>query len=322
MQAATLLSPKLVELGRALFVEPRLSADGTMSCASCHQPAKAFSDGLATARGVHGRTGTRNTPSLLNVSFNRTLFWDGRGEALASHAMDAVFNPMELGMESFEQARRAVTDIPALSLLFFEAFEKSLDSATREDMSNALSAYLESLVSGNSVFDRFFFGHHVGEMPASAVRGLELFRGRAGCVRCHTMDENSALFSDQQFHSVGVGHAQVERRLPELVARVQALDSERLGHAALSSAEIGALGRFLVTKKPADIGKFRTPSLRNVALTAPYMHDGSVATLEEAVELEMGYRGLSDGSRATLTADERNDLVEFLKALTSSTNAQ
>jgi cytochrome c peroxidase len=289
---------KAVEAGRRLFSDTRLSADGHVSCATCHQPSRAFTDGRATSLGVAGKIGTRNTPSLVNILFARPLFWDGRGEALAVHVLDPLYNPVEHGLSGAGELKR-------------------LAAADSADVGNALAAFLRAQVAGDSPFDRYYFGKRKNAMSASAVRGLDLFRGRAGCAACHTIDKGSALFTDQQFHSLGIGMEKVERKLPALAARVRAADPAKLGHLVLGDAEIATLGRFVATGKPADIGKFRTPSLRNVALTAPYMHDGSMATLEAAIELEANYRLLASGRPVTLSVEDKADLVEFLKALTS-----
>jgi cytochrome c peroxidase len=287
-----------IEAGRRLFLDARLSADGRVSCASCHQPARAFTDGRTTSQGVAGKIGTRNTPSLLNIAFSRHLFWDGRGEALAVHALDPLYNPVEHGLSGADELRR-------------------LAAAETADVGNALAAFLRTQIAGDSPFDRYYFGKRKNAMSASAVRGLDLFRGRAGCAACHTIDKESALFTDQQFHSLGIGMDKIERKLPSLAARVRAFDPAKLGHLVLGDADVAALGRFVATQKAADIGKFRTPSLRNVALTAPYMHDGSVPTLEKAIEIESIYRLLSSGKPVLLSAADQADLIEFLKALTS-----
>jgi cytochrome c peroxidase len=309
-------SPQMVEMGRRIFFDARLSADGKVSCAFCHQPSKAFTDGRATSLGAYGQVSSRNTPSLLNVSLSKVLFWDGRGAALSEHAIDALFNPVEHGLKDFEQVKQTISSDDSLAKLFFSAFRKAPETAWASDIRQAVAAYLETLRSGNSPFDLYFYGKKAGAMPASAARGLELFRGRGGCSSCHTIETSWALFSDQGFHSLGIGRERFERQLPALVSRLQSIDPDRLGHYVLAEPDLAALGRFAVSRKPQDLGKFRTPSLRNVALTAPYMHDGSVATLEEAIDLELYYRSFS-GRPILLSPDEKQDLAEFLRALTS-----
>jgi len=297
--------PRLVALGKALFFEPALSADGATSCASCHDPAKAFSDGRVTSRGVGGAVGARNTPSLLNVKFHKSFFWDGRGGSLEANVMDPLFNPVEHGLSGIEELGRRMALSPRLA------------RAEQSEIGKALAAYLRTF-SADSAFDRYYFGGRKDAITLSAVRGFELFRGRAGCVECHRIDKDSAPFTDHDFHSLGIGIREIERKVPTLVARLRSLRDRPIGHVVLADPELAALGRFAVTLKPADIGKFRTPSLRNVAVTAPYMHDGSVATLEEAIDLETSYRNLSPGrARFVLTAQDRMDLVEFLRTLTS-----
>jgi cytochrome c peroxidase len=185
-------------------------------------------------------------------------------------------------------------------------------------VAQALASYERTLLAGNSPFDRYYYQHEPQALSPAAVRGLALFRGRAGCANCHTIGEQNALFSDQEFHNIGL-----KRHRTQLAAlSLSWLRSKALGisydQATLSEPGIAELGRFLATGEPRDLGAFRTPSLRNVARTAPYMHDGSVATLEEAVELEMYYRSSRPGQPPlVLTEQEKADLVAFLRALDS-----
>lgn len=207
-------------------------------------------------------------------------------------------------------------DYPAL---FREVFGLAAADIRPAHVGQALAAYERTLVAGNSPFDRYAYGHDKTALTPSAVRGLELFRGRANCVACHSIDATSALFTDNRFHSLSVGMAGLSDRLPALttaIARAKEAGGS-LDRLVLDAQDVANLGRFVHTLEPADIGKFRTPSLRNAALTAPYMHDGSVATLREAVELEIYYRGAEAGRPLVLTPREKDDLVAFLEALTS-----
>jgi cytochrome c peroxidase len=184
----------------------------------------------------------------------------------------------------------------------------------------ALAAYERTLIAGGSAFDRFQYGHQSEALSAAQARGLELFRGRARCATCHLIGTSFALFTDEQFHmSPGGLPSSVTTHLPSLARSVVEAthDHSRLERLIATDSDIAALGRFIVTRNPADIGKFRTASLRNVALTAPYMHDGSVTTLEDAVDAELYSRTPSASYPIALTVSERQDLVEFLKSLTS-----
>ncbi len=306
-------------LGQKLFFDKRLSADGATSCATCHQPARAFADGLPVAIGAFGKKGTRNTPSLLNVKFSTSLFWDGRRQSLEEQALEPLINPVEHGLQDISALLSILRTDGSYQKYFAEAFDVQSEKISGAHAAAALAAFQRSLVATDSPFDRFQRLDEGKALPASAQRGLQLFQDQAQCASCHTIGASSASFSDEQFHSLSVGFKRIESKLADLTKRIvkeRALASP-LDHTILNDAEIAELGRFVVTLNPADIGKFRTPSLRNVALTYPYMHDGSVATLEEAVDLEVYYRSTQNGRPLVLTPAERSDLLEFLRALTS-----
>ena len=307
-----------VALGRALFLDARLSADGATSCASCHQSERAFTDGLALARGVHARLGTRNAPSLLNVAFNTSLFWDGRRSTLEEQAMDPLLNPREHGLGTEADVLQRLREHHAAG--FRSVFGVAPESIRPSHFAMALASFQRSLLAGNSAFDRFAYRDEPAALSASAQRGLALFKGQAQCASCHTIGPSSALFTDQQFHSLSVGMKRIQDRLPALtmqVARAHA-QGRQLDETILREEDVAELGRFAFTLQPQDLGKFRTPSLRNVALTAPYMHDGSVATLEEAIDLEIYYRGVAQARPLLLTPTDKADLLAFLRALTSA----
>jgi cytochrome c peroxidase len=309
----------IIALGRRLFFDPRLSLDGAISCASCHQPQKAFSDGRRVAHGIGGQEGTRNTPSLLNVAYNLTEFWDGRRPSLETQALDPLTNPLEHGLKDENDLMDRIRSDPSYMTEFSAAFALDAASITSSHVAQALASYERTLIAGGSPFDRFYFGHDRTALNPAAERGLALFRGAAQCSTCHVIAQKAALFTDNQFHSVNVGLPRIAPRLAEITTRVVAVRNAgtRIDAVILSDRDISELGRFVVTLDPADIGKFRTPSLRNVALTAPYMHDGSVATLKEAVERELYEHTNQSGRPLILTPQEKEDLVAFLNALTS-----
>lgn len=307
-----------IALGRAIFDDKRFSADGTVSCATCHRKELAHSDGLSVAEGVQKRKGTRNAPSLVNVAYLTSLFWDGRRESLEAQAQDPFVNPAEHALDDQQALLDRVRGDREYTAAFDRVFGIQPGAITMDHVVMALAAFQRTLVAGDSLFDRYQYGGDKSVLSPSAVRGLSLFRGRADCAKCHTIGPTSALFTDQAFHSLGVGFKRIEPRLADVAAHAFNTGGNKQGHRLDVQADLSELGRFMVTKKGADIGHFKTPSLRNVAMTAPYMHDGSIPTLEAAVELEVYYRGIEAGRPLILTPQEKSDLVDFLKALTSS----
>lgn len=305
-------------LGKLLFADKRLSADGKVSCATCHVPAKALSDGLPVAVGVHGQRGHRNTPSLWNVASLPSQFWDGRRTTLEKQALDPLLNPREHGMQREDAIVSIIRSDAQYRAAFASAFGLSPNEINPKHIAIALATFERTLISNDSPFDRFLYKAESAAMSEAAIRGLDLFRGRAECATCHSVGEREASLTDHQFHSLGVSFETIAPRLADITQRVSAVDGRDLDQLIAADANVAALGRFAVTKDPRDIGKFRTPSLRNVALTAPYMHDGSVPTLEAAIDSEVYYRGLERGRPLILTPREKADLVAFLNALTGS----
>ena len=277
------LSEAKIALGRKLFFDDELSADRTMSCSSCHQPEHYFTDGRTRPLGVDGRERPRNVPTILNAAYGRAFFWDGRASSLE----EQVLMPFgrELGIPADELVVR-LGDRHDYREAFRKAFGDEVISPRL--VSHALATYVRSLRSGDAPFDRFLNGDP-GAISTDAKRGFRLFVGRANCGVCHL----PPLFTDHQFHNTGVSWGSDD------------------------------VGRFSVTGQKVDSGKFKTPSLRNVAMTAPYMHDGSIATLEEVLEHYVG-GGVSNPNLdeeikpLELTTDERRQLIAFLESLTSS----
>jgi cytochrome c peroxidase len=310
----------LAAIGQRLFFDKRLSADGTVSCGSCHIREKQFSDGRPRGIGIAGQVGTRNTPSLLNVVYATSLFWDGRADTLEAQAVLPLTNLREHGLS----AESAVLEIVAKDPEYRRGFAQALGprDLSVNDVLAAIGGFERTLLSGDSPADRFMYAGDQLALSNSAMRGLTLFRGRARCATCHTIGDTSALYTDLSFHvsplglppTANAGLVELTQRMVELRTRndVMALNSLVVG-----DSDFAALGRFVVTGNPRDIGLFKTPSLRNVALTAPYFHDGSVATLAEAVDVELYSRGDAIRYPIVLTMQEKEDLVEFLKALSS-----
>jgi cytochrome c peroxidase len=302
-------------LGERLFFDATLSADGTVRCATCHLPERAFTDGKPTAVGVAGRGATRNTPSLIDVAVRSSLTWDGRETRLETQVLRPFTQSREHGLRDADQLLDKIRRNHAYREALAAAFDTG--NVTLPQVAAALAVYLRTFSSGSSAYDRFVAGD-AGALTESARRGLELFRGAAGCAECHHIAGRHAAFTDENFHRVGVGLPTIASRLPELTARVAASSADQIDTWVFEDRDVAALGRFLVTRDPRDIGAYRTPSLRNVAVTAPYMHDGSVATLGEAVKLEVYYRVQERGRPLALSLADQADLVEFLIALTDA----
>ncbi len=313
------LTGEKVELGRKLYFDKRLSIDDSVSCATCHDPEKGFADGRKVALGIKDLKGTRNSPTVLNAALFEVQFWDGRAPTLEEQAKQPLINPVEMGMPSHEALVEKLKGIAEYREAFGKVFGGEIDI---NKVVMAVAAFERTLLSGNSPFDRFVYEQEKGALSPAAQRGLELFRGKARCVTCHEITDFFASFSDNKFHNVGVG---VDKEVIELMRRAEKgedLVKEGAVEAA-KKAKLSELGRFIVTGKVSDLGAFKTPSLRDIALTAPYMHDGSEATLEDVVELYN--RGgnpnphLDGGIRPlNLTEEEKAALVEFMKSLTSS----
>ena len=310
-------SSALVSLGRRLFFDKRLSRDGSVACSTCHAPALAFSDGRALSVGVFQATNTRNAPSLLNLMYTPVFMWDGRRTTLDEQVVAPFTNAREHGLPSHADLL-ALVRTERYREDFVKVFPGEADSPQLRDIHAAIAAYIRTLRAGDSAFDRYFFAGDKSALTETAKRGLELFRGPARCTQCHEIESNSALFTDHRFHRVGIGGTKLSADLAQTTRRAMSIPRDQLDETITADGSIAALGRFLVTRDPKDIGKYRTPSLRNVALTAPYMHDGSVATLREAIDSEVYYRSNESGRPLILTPRQREDLLAFLNALTSA----
>ncbi len=293
-----------IALGRKLFFEKMLSRDHTLSCASCHDPKAGMADPNPVSAGFLKLKGNRNAPTVLNAAYNPTQFWDGRALSLEQQTEGVVNNPIEFAHSLIGVERRL-----AASPAYVKLFEKAWGPGpiTYEMTAKSIASYERTLVSGNSKFDRYYYGGDKSAMPESAIRGLKFYLNpslkAANCVSCHRIDEEHSTFGEERFHNTGV-----------------AFDPKSL--------KILDMGRWAVTKDPTLVGAFRTMTLRNIALTAPYMHDGSMKTLEEVIDFyfdggrpnqyishDMPAAGLPEIPKAE-QAQAKKDLVEFLKCLT------
>jgi cytochrome c peroxidase len=310
---------ELVDLGRKLFFDRRLSSNGTMSCAMCHVPEEGFtSNASRTAVGMEGKSLPRNAPSLYNVAWQRALFHDGREKSLVGQVWSPLLNPDEMANPSVGHVLGRIRGLPD----YKGAFEKLFagQRASRMRVGVAIAAFETTLISGNSRFDRRWYGGEAAALSEQELAGLELFRGKGGCATCHIIGARDALFSDGRYHITGAGSvAHAARFTVPLAPGVSTeLSDAQLGSFAVH--EPPDLGRFQITRKPQDRRAFKTPSLRNVSRSAPYMHDGTLATLEDVVEFYDRGGGAIAGKSALLKplglreADKRT-LVAFLKAL-------
>jgi cytochrome c peroxidase len=315
----TPLLTQLQVLGKKLFFDKSLSASGQVSCATCHQPQLMFSDGKPVGSVGDVLKGSRNTPSLLDVGAQRSLFWEGRRANLEDQALDPLLNPLEHGLASEKALVTVIKKNEAYVKAFREIASLSPNDIRPRDVAIALAAYEATLKSGENAFDRYLAGDS-SAIEHSVRRGWLLFNGRAQCTRCHVAEGARPLFTDHQFHTVSVGLSRIEGRVASLSTQLAQLskDDRLRDRKLVADADIAQLGRYLVTANPKDIGKFKTPGLRNVALTAPYMHDGSVATLRQAVEVEVYYRSAQEDLPLVLTPIEIDDLLSFLKSLSQA----
>jgi len=317
-------TPEKIALGKRLFEDKRFSADGTVSCATCHDPQKAFADGLATSEGIKKLKGTRNAPTVVNAAYYDSQFWDGRRSSLEEQSKDPLINPIEHGLPSHGPILETIRGDGSYPSQFKSVFGVAPQQITIDHVAKAIASFERNVISGDSPFDRFLYGGDKTALSESAIRGLEIYRTKGRCQDCHTIGQTNATFTDNKFHNLGVGFKRLESRAIQIANafRKAKQEGKDIDKAVLGDQEISELGRFVVTLRPSDIGAFKTSTLRNIAVTAPYMHDGSIQTLEEVIELYN--RGgesnpfLDSGIRPlNLTDQEKADLLAFLKSLTS-----
>ena len=314
-------TPAKIALGKALFFDDRLSADGKISCDHCHSPEKGFTDQLPTSMGIHAQFGQRNAPSILNALFNVTQFWDGRSPTLEAQIEGPVTNPVEMGMKTTDDAVAAVKADPMYVKQFQEVFGHEPNFS---DIERAIASYERTQLAFDSPFDRFINGDP-NAINDSAKRGWAIFNGKGRCMSCHGWNPTQPLFTDQKFHNIGVSahksdFVPLARKALDVLSQTGG-GSEQIDKLAIGT-DMSGLGRFLVTKQPHDIGGFRTMSLRNLLVTEPYFHDGSQATLWDTID-HYNKGGVQnpylDGGIVPLglTEQEEDDLIAFLASLTS-----
>jgi cytochrome c peroxidase len=316
-------TPEKIALGQKLFFDGRLSADNTVACATCHDPARAFTDGRPVSIGIHGRAGQRNAPTILNALYNKTQFWDGRAKTLEEQASFPIINSFEMGQPTLDAAVTKLGGIEEYKQAFQKVFGRPLNGP---DLLRAIAAYERTLISFNSPFDHFIAGDQ-NAINESAKRGWELFNTKARCNKCHALTETQrdvTNFTDFDFHNIGIGILRhdvvpLARKAEQEIAsgHLEAVDR------AAIQTDMSVLGRFLITRKEVDIAAFKTPIFRNILLTGPYFHDGSQETLWDVMDHYNKGDGLKDPwldediQPLALTEAEIDDLVAFLVSLTS-----
>jgi cytochrome c peroxidase len=285
-----------VELGKMLYFDPRLSISGELSCATCHDPSLGYSNGAPFAVGHDHAVGGRNSPTVLNAAFATTQFWDGRAPSLEEQAG----GPMTAGVEMAgipEEIVQKLAKIPEYRELSMAAFGEYLSFS---NIRKAIATFERTILAGNSAFDKYYYGDDKEALTGAALRGKEIFDNpdKGNCKKCHTYTKTDGYFSDNQFHNVGIG-----------------FDKK------LKKGEKYDMGRYDVTKKKEDKGRFRTPTLRNISQTAPYFHDGRTYSLAEAAEICLN--GIANDNldpeykvKRKLTKQEISDLVAFMESLT------
>ncbi len=320
-----------IALGEKLFNDKRFSATGEVACANCHAADKAFTDSpLVTSEGINKLTGTRNAPTVVNAAYFGSQFWDGRSPSLEDQSLHPFVNPVEMGLPDHEPILKIVRSDPEYVAAFKTVFDKSGDQVTMTEVTQAIAAFERTQVAGDSPFDRYFYAGEKNALSEQQVRGFDLFVNQGRCESCHIIEQTQALFTDNRFHNIGVGINDIQQGVPELAGEFMKakMNLSEVDQKVLSDKRTSELGRFAISKDFDDLGSFKTPTLRNVAATAPYMHDGSVKTLRDAV---VHYKNggvtnegdpvndfLSGGIRPLdLTDQQIDDLVAFMEALTS-----
>ena len=325
-------TPEKIALGDKLFHDQRFSTTGEVSCSTCHDKAKAFTDGpLSVSEGIDKLTGTRNAPTVLNAAYMKTQFWDGRSPSLEDQALHPFINPVEHGLPNHQPILDIVRSDPEYVTAFEAVFAIEGSETTMDEVTKAIAAFERTQVFGNSPFDRYYYFSDTRALTKQQVRGLDIFINQGRCVSCHLIEQTQALFTDNRFHNIGVGINTIQQDVPQLTHAFLEADYTlaEVDVQVLGDPRTSELGRFAVVRDFNDLGAFKTSTLRNIALTAPYMHDGSIKTLKDVVvhynnggvtnEGDPVNDFLSGGIRPLNLSDEQiDDLVAFMEALTSA----
>lgn len=324
-------SPEKIKLGDRLYHDKRLSADGKVSCSTCHEESKGFTDNLPVSKGFEGKTGTRSAPTVINAAYYTSQFWDGREPDLEGQAKGPFINPVEGGLASHEVLLDKIRADKKYDADFKKVFGVSGKKITIDHVTRAIASFERTIIAGNSAFDRYQFASDTNALSPAAQRGLDIFINKGRCVSCHRIEQTQALFTDNRFHNIGVGFKKIQNQENKTAAAfVKKKHNSKfdLDTEVLTNEHVSELGRFAVTENLTQVGAFKTPTLRNLTLTAPYMHDGSLKTLADVVDFyNNGGRnkdtdplsGFQSGGIRPLKLDdkEKKDLVAFLESLTS-----
>ena len=309
-----------VELGKRLFFDRRLSVNGTLSCALCHIPEQGFAQNqLTTPVGFKGRSVKRNSPTLLNVAYRKILFFDGREFSLENQVWSPLLSAREMGNVSIGSVINRLQHLDNYATAFKNVYA---DGITAYNIGSALAAYEQTLVAADSPFDQWYFGKNDSAVDDNVKHGFTLFI-RHGCNQCHTIEDHHAQFTDDDFHNTGVGFARTMQgqvrgtRIIKLTETITIRTTE-----SFEADNLNDLGRYEMTGRAMDKWKYRTPTLRNIALTAPYMHDGSLSSLDEVILFYVNGGIPNDGldnkiKPLNLNREEIRLLVSFLQSLTS-----
>ena len=316
-----------ITLGRKLFFDRRLSINQTMSCAMCHIPEQGFtSNELRTAIGVEGRSVKRNSPTVLNVGFLDVLFHDGRDFSLETQYVAPLTSRVEMANPSAGSVVSMLNDLEEYQSMFDAAFGAP---ASLDRIGMALGSYQRTLVAADTAFDRWYFGGQPHAMTAQQIRGFDVFDGKGGCTSCHLIEDDYAVFTDQLFHDTGYGWQREQERqnppetVPIELANGVFVDVDFSVVQSVGLEQQSDFGRYEVTEAPEDLWKIRTSPLRNVALTAPYMHDGNLSSLRDVIEFyNQGVQNHPQQDQRIqpldLSNNDINDLEAFLRSLTAS----
>lgn len=324
-------TPEKIALGEVLFNDKRFSTTKEVSCSTCHLPEKAFTDSpLQVSEGINKLTGTRNAPTVLNSVYASTFFWDGRSPSLEEQALHPFLNPVEMGLKDHQPILDIVRSDPDYQRQFKAVFGKMGEAITMTEVTQAIAAFERTVISGNSPFDRWYYGGEETALTDAQKSGYSLFVNEGRCVSCHVIEQTQAIFTDNLFHNIGVGINDIQKDVPELAGKFLQADAtaSEVDVQVLTDKRTSELGRFAISRDFDGLGSFRTPTLRNIAVTAPYMHDGSLKTLRDVVvhynnggvtnEGDPVNDFLSGGIRPlNLSEAQIDDLVAFMESLTS-----
>ena len=319
------MTEERVALGKKLFFDKRLSRDGTVSCATCHDVTRAFTDQRATSEGIGAKLGRRNAPTTMNTVLLQTLFLDGRSPTLDHQARLPIINPIEMGFPDGESSAKAIAGDPEYQQMFQKAYGRGVNY---EDIGRAIGAFERTMVFLDSPFRRFLEGNDKA-ISADAKEGWRLFNEKARCVSCHQMSLSNPLGTDNRFHNIGVSarHQDFEDLAKKGIQAMKEDPSEQKLEELALATDMSELGRFMVAKNRSEIGAFRTSMLLNIGITPPYMHDGTLETLWDVMDhynkggeanlfLDGGMEPLA------LTVKEIDQVVAFLFALTDDRFAE